>query len=55
MINNPEQPEPELTREERRELRKRLRVVRRERRQLATQRKKSNKMQSKGKGDKKSK
>ncbi len=54
MINNPEQPEPELTREERRELRKRLRVVRRERRQLATQRKKSNKMQSKGKGDKKS-
>ncbi len=54
MINSPEQPEPELTRDERRELRKRLRVVRRERRKLAMQRKKSNKMQSKGKGDKKS-
>jgi Trp operon repressor len=55
MINNPEQPEPELTRDERRELRQRLRVVRRERRKLATQRAKANKMESKGKGDKKRK
>ncbi len=54
MVNSPEQPEAELTREERRQLRKRLQVVRSERRMLATQRKKSNKMQSKGKGDKKS-
>ena len=54
MINDPEQPEPELTRDDRRELKRRLRIVRKERRMLATQRKKSNKMQSKGKGDKKS-
>ena len=55
MINNPEAPEPDLTRDERRELKRRLRVVRNERRKLASQRKKSNKMQSKGKSDKKSK
>lgn len=54
MINDPEQPEPELTRDERRELKRRLRIVRKERRMLATQRKKSNKMRSKGKGNKKS-
>ena len=54
MINDPEQPESELTRDERRELKRRLRIVRRERRMLATQRKKGNKSQSKGKGDKKS-
>lgn len=53
MINNPEQPEPELTRDERRELKNRLRTVRNERRHLARQRKKTNKMDSKGKGDKK--
>ena len=54
MINDPELPEPELTRDERRELKRRLRIVRKERRMLATQRKKSSKMQSKGNGDKKS-
>ena len=55
MTLDPEEPEPELTRDERRALRQRLRIVRRERRTLATQRAKANKMHAKGKGDKKSK
>ena len=53
MLNNPEQPEPELTRDERHNLKLRLRAVRKERKMLARQRKKTNKMQ--GKSDKKGK
>ena len=53
MLNNPEQPEPELTRDERRQLKQRLRAVRKERKMLARQRKNTNKMQ--GKSDKKGK
>lgn len=47
MIDNPELPEPELTRQERSDERQRLRAVRKERKLLARQRKKTDKTQSK--------
>lgn len=50
---DPEIPEPALVGAERREERRRLRAVRRERRQESMSRKMSGKKDQKGKGDKK--
>ncbi len=55
MNTDPEQPEPELTPAERKSERKRLRLVRRERRKLNRKRTKDNKARSKGKEGKKNK
>lgn len=51
--DDPETPEPELTRAERKAERRRLRAVRRERRRLAIRRGKDRKNRAKGKDDKK--
>ena len=50
---DPEVPEPELTRDERRAERRRLRAVRSERRRQSMSRAKGRKKDKKGKGDKK--
>lgn len=50
---SPELPEPELTRHERRAERKRLKLVRRERRRTSATRKKGTKGRAKGKDRKK--
>jgi len=52
---DPEQPEPELTRAERKSERNRFRLVRRERRKLSRKRTKDKKARSKGKEGKKNK